>query len=239
MVATLDVGSAKLRTPALVVPIEAVVSPSDGSKSFSVFVVTHQGDKDTVHRRTVQPGPAFGNMVSIVARCEPRRKSCDQRSDAGERRPGRPRDPVMKPKSKLHRALHAPINFRRTSGLNTTDATSLRLRLHPARAQHCALLRRKSPNLVDFADRHRRARHLRLRQNAEAQRSQHSGPRRIGTNAMARRRRRTSRTTRHAPHRIDHRAKSQHPRPQRRRLRHQVTFACRAFPSSRCSSPTR
>jgi RND family efflux transporter MFP subunit len=66
MVATLDIGSAKLRTPALVVPIESVVSASDGSKSFSIFVVTHQGDKDTVHRRAVQPGPAFGNMVSIV-----------------------------------------------------------------------------------------------------------------------------------------------------------------------------
>jgi RND family efflux transporter MFP subunit len=66
MVATLDIGSAKLRNPALVVPIEAVVSPSDGTKSFSVFVVTHQGDKDTVHRRTVQPGPAFGNTVSIT-----------------------------------------------------------------------------------------------------------------------------------------------------------------------------
>jgi RND family efflux transporter MFP subunit len=66
MVATLDIGSAKLRSPALVVPIEAVVSPADGSKSFSVFVVTHQADKDTVHRRAVQPGPAFGNMVSIL-----------------------------------------------------------------------------------------------------------------------------------------------------------------------------
>jgi RND family efflux transporter MFP subunit len=66
MVATLDIGSSRLRTPALVVPIEAVVSPADGSKTFSVFVVTHQGDKDTVHRRTVQPGPALGNMVSIV-----------------------------------------------------------------------------------------------------------------------------------------------------------------------------
>jgi RND family efflux transporter MFP subunit len=66
MVATLDIGSAKLRNPALVVPIEAVVSPADGSRSFSVFVVTRQGEKDTVHRRTVQPGPAFGNMVSIV-----------------------------------------------------------------------------------------------------------------------------------------------------------------------------
>jgi RND family efflux transporter MFP subunit len=66
MVATLDIGSAKLRTPALVVPIEAVVSPADGSKSFTVFVVTQQGDKDTVHRRAVQPGPAFGNMVSIA-----------------------------------------------------------------------------------------------------------------------------------------------------------------------------
>jgi RND family efflux transporter MFP subunit len=66
MVATLDIGSAKLRSPALVVPIESVVSPSDGTKSFSVFVVTHQADKYTVHRRTVQPGPAFGNTVSIV-----------------------------------------------------------------------------------------------------------------------------------------------------------------------------
>ena len=66
MVATLDIGSAKLRIPALVVPIEAVVSPSDGSKSFNVFVVTHQGDKHTVHRRSVQPGPAFGNTVSII-----------------------------------------------------------------------------------------------------------------------------------------------------------------------------
>jgi RND family efflux transporter MFP subunit len=66
MVATLDIGSAKLRTPALVVPIEAVVSPADGSRSFTVFVVTHQGDNDTVHRRAVQPGPAFGNMVSIA-----------------------------------------------------------------------------------------------------------------------------------------------------------------------------
>jgi RND family efflux transporter MFP subunit len=66
MVATLDIGSAKLRSPALVVPIEAVVSPADGSKSFSVFVVAHQDNKDIVHRRTVQPGPAFGNMVSIV-----------------------------------------------------------------------------------------------------------------------------------------------------------------------------
>jgi len=67
MVATLDIGSAKLRTPVLVVPIEAVVSAADGSKTFSVFVVNHQGDKDSVHRRAVQPGPAFGNMVSILA----------------------------------------------------------------------------------------------------------------------------------------------------------------------------
>jgi multidrug efflux system membrane fusion protein len=66
MVATLDIGSSKLRTPALVVPIEAVVSPADGSKTFSVFVVTRQGDKDIVRRRTVQPGPAFGNKVSIL-----------------------------------------------------------------------------------------------------------------------------------------------------------------------------
>lgn len=66
MVATLVLGQAKLATPLVVVPISAIVSAGDGSKMFSVFVAVHEGDKDVARRRIVQPGAAFGNMVSIV-----------------------------------------------------------------------------------------------------------------------------------------------------------------------------
>jgi len=66
MVATLDLGGPMLKSAALVVPIEAVVSPADGAKTFSVFIVRREGDRDVVQRRNVQPGPAFGNMVSIA-----------------------------------------------------------------------------------------------------------------------------------------------------------------------------
>jgi RND family efflux transporter MFP subunit len=66
MVATLNLGQAKLSPAIPVVPLSAIVSPSDGSKTFSVFVVVHEIDKDVVRRRTVQPGAAFGNKVSIV-----------------------------------------------------------------------------------------------------------------------------------------------------------------------------
>jgi RND family efflux transporter MFP subunit len=65
MVATLVLGQAKLATPLLVVPISAIVSSGDGSKTFSVFVAVHEGDKDIARRRTVLPGAAFGNFVSI------------------------------------------------------------------------------------------------------------------------------------------------------------------------------
>src|ERR1700722_9948795 len=65
MVATLVLGQAKLATPLVVVPISAIVSSGDGSKTFSVFVAVHEGDKDVARRRTVQPGAAFGNLVSI------------------------------------------------------------------------------------------------------------------------------------------------------------------------------
>jgi RND family efflux transporter MFP subunit len=65
MVATLVLGQAKLTTPLLVVPISAIVSSGDGTKTFSVFVAIHEGDKDFARRRTVLPGSAFGNLVSI------------------------------------------------------------------------------------------------------------------------------------------------------------------------------
>jgi multidrug efflux system membrane fusion protein len=66
MVATLNLGAAKLPAPLLVVPLSAIVSPSDGTNSFNVFVVIREGEKDIAKRRTVQPGPAFGNAVSIT-----------------------------------------------------------------------------------------------------------------------------------------------------------------------------
>lgn len=66
MVATLDLGQAKLQHPAMVVPLGAIVSVNDGSKNFSVFVVTQEGGRDVAHRRSVTPGEAFGNKVSIT-----------------------------------------------------------------------------------------------------------------------------------------------------------------------------
>jgi RND family efflux transporter MFP subunit len=66
MVATLVLGQARLATPLLVVPISAIVSSGDSSKTFSVFIAVHEGEKDVARRRTVLPGAAFGNMVSIV-----------------------------------------------------------------------------------------------------------------------------------------------------------------------------
>jgi RND family efflux transporter MFP subunit len=66
MVATLDLGGPTLKSALLVVPIEAIVSPADGSKAFSVFIVQREGDRDVVHRHNIQPGPTFGNMVSIA-----------------------------------------------------------------------------------------------------------------------------------------------------------------------------
>lgn len=65
MVATLDIGQAKLVNPALVVPLSAIVSVNDGTKNFSVFVVQQESGKDVAHRRNVQPSQAFGNKVAI------------------------------------------------------------------------------------------------------------------------------------------------------------------------------
>jgi RND family efflux transporter MFP subunit len=66
MVATLNLGQSKLNKPVLVVPLSAIVSPPDGEKTFTVFILSREGDKDVARRRTVQPGAAFGNMVSVV-----------------------------------------------------------------------------------------------------------------------------------------------------------------------------
>lgn len=66
MVATLDMGQAKLSSPVLVVPLNAIVSPADGTNTFNIFVVTREGDKEVARRRMVQPGQALGNKVAIL-----------------------------------------------------------------------------------------------------------------------------------------------------------------------------
>ncbi len=72
MVATLDLGQAKLKSPVLVVPLEAIVSGPEGSnKTFSVFIVVRDGEKDVAKRRIVQPGMAYGNMVAITKGLSP------------------------------------------------------------------------------------------------------------------------------------------------------------------------
>ena len=59
MVATLDVGSAKLRSPALVVPIEAVVSPSGRIEKFQRVRRDPSGDKDvSIAARSSQASPS-------------------------------------------------------------------------------------------------------------------------------------------------------------------------------------
>ncbi len=67
MVATLNLGQAKLKNTALVVPLSSIVSVSDGTRNFSVFVVTEDGAKDVAHRHGVQPGEAYGNKVAILS----------------------------------------------------------------------------------------------------------------------------------------------------------------------------
>jgi multidrug efflux pump subunit AcrA (membrane-fusion protein) len=67
MVATLDLGQAKLTKSVLVVPLGAIVSaPSGPSKVFSVFIVVRDGDKDVARQRIVTPGMTYGDMVSIA-----------------------------------------------------------------------------------------------------------------------------------------------------------------------------
>jgi RND family efflux transporter MFP subunit len=67
MVATLVLGQSRISSPVVVVPISAIVSAPDGSKTFSVFVVQREGDKEVAHRRIVTPGAAYGNLVAVMS----------------------------------------------------------------------------------------------------------------------------------------------------------------------------
>lgn len=66
MVATLDLGQSKLQHAAMVVPLSAIVSVNDGSKNFSIFVVTQEDGRAVARRRSVTPGEAYGNRVAIA-----------------------------------------------------------------------------------------------------------------------------------------------------------------------------
>ena len=55
-----------MSSPVLVVPLSAIVSPSDGTNSFNVFVVTREGENEVARQRAVQPGGAYGNKVAIT-----------------------------------------------------------------------------------------------------------------------------------------------------------------------------
>lgn len=71
MIATLVLGQTKLATPVLVVPLNAIVSTTDGSRAFSVFVAARDGEKDVARRRMVQTGSAYGNNVAILKGLDP------------------------------------------------------------------------------------------------------------------------------------------------------------------------
>jgi|SRR5215471_14608770 len=67
MVAAVTLGRGKLSLPVLVVPLDAIISTGESAKSFSVFVVAHEGDKDVARRKTIQPGNAYGDRVAILS----------------------------------------------------------------------------------------------------------------------------------------------------------------------------
>jgi multidrug efflux system membrane fusion protein len=66
MIATLDVGQGKLEHPLTVVPLSAIVSPSEGLKTFMVYVVAREGQRDVAHQRQVELGDTYGNRVAIL-----------------------------------------------------------------------------------------------------------------------------------------------------------------------------
>jgi RND family efflux transporter MFP subunit len=66
MVATLHLGGSVLAHQVPVVPLSTIISPSDGSKGFALFVVSHEGDRDVAKLRRVRLGESYGNRVAIM-----------------------------------------------------------------------------------------------------------------------------------------------------------------------------
>jgi RND family efflux transporter MFP subunit len=65
MIATINLGQGRFPHPLLVVPLSAVIAAGDGTKTFSVFVVTHEGGKDVARRRKIELGDTYGNRVVV------------------------------------------------------------------------------------------------------------------------------------------------------------------------------
>jgi len=66
MIATLVLGQGALDKAVTVVPLSAIVSPSDGMKTFAVFTVAREGQQDLAKRRNVELGDTYGNRVAIL-----------------------------------------------------------------------------------------------------------------------------------------------------------------------------
>jgi RND family efflux transporter MFP subunit len=66
MIASLDLGGAKLPQPVNVVPLSAVIRSSKNPNGFAVFVVEEQDGKFIAHEREVQVGETFGNSISVT-----------------------------------------------------------------------------------------------------------------------------------------------------------------------------
>ena len=134
MVATLDLGQAKLSSPVLVVPLSAIVSPADGTNTFNVFVVTGEGDQEVARRREFNRVQTFGNKVAIA-----------KGAALGER--------VITNGATLVTTVKLSGLFPEVtrSVKSSTDGTPQRHRPHPERTQHCSLFCRKPADLLDLA----------------------------------------------------------------------------------------
>ncbi len=71
MVASLEVPGAKLRAPAPVVPLTAIVRSKDRPDGYAVFVVEEQGGKTVPHAREVKLGETFGSRIGVSQGLKP------------------------------------------------------------------------------------------------------------------------------------------------------------------------
>jgi multidrug efflux pump subunit AcrA (membrane-fusion protein) len=66
MIATLTVGSSRLATPVIVIPLSAVVRSAQDAGRFATFVVEDKRDRPVVRSRDIELGQTYGNMISVI-----------------------------------------------------------------------------------------------------------------------------------------------------------------------------
>ncbi len=71
MIATLNVGEVKHATPVSVIPLSAVVRPTQHPEAYAVFVVEDQAGKSLARLRNVELGEAYGNMIGVKTGLSP------------------------------------------------------------------------------------------------------------------------------------------------------------------------